>query len=192
MSTSTRLARAAAVAAIAALALAGCTPADEPAPSPTATRTPSPTATATPTETAEPSPTETPVPTAEATTCENVLDDETNASLAADGVTLGDEVVSYWPALDRIMTEGGFACQWNSPNGDVSVWYGQLDLDSAGWGTERDALLAEGYTQTDDPFPGTLQAPDTDPNYMPSIAYVDGTMYFATYAAFFSSVRSLQ
>lgn len=186
---------------IAVLALTGCSSAgapDSPA-SPTsgssATVSPTPTATATPipaiTPTASPTPsaaaTETPVAAAG---CDTVLTDEEYASLAEDGLVLAPDVRVLDDVMQTLMDEG-FGCQW-AGGGDVSVWYAQADQDDDAWAARQQQLVAAGWTQTDAPLPGVLQAPaDHDPNFTPVVVHRNGVTYYASYDRFLGSVTAL-
>jgi hypothetical protein len=174
------------------LLLPGCAAAEAPAPGAaptpaiTATTTPAPTPTAPPTAT--PVPTETPAETVVAD-CDTVLTEDEYAALEEDGLTLDPEIYVLDDTMQSVMDQG-FGCYWGG--GDVRVWYAQAEQDPDAWATQRQQLVDEGWTQTDSPIDGVLQAPaDHDPNYLPAIVHVDGSTYYASYSDYFSSVKAL-
>ncbi len=95
--------------------------------------------------------------------------------------------------MQAMIDDGGLACVWQKSEGDVRVWFAQVDLDAPGWDAKRAELLTAGYTEGDAPFTGTLTAPkDYDPNYTPALYHRDGVLYFASYPEFLGSVLALQ
>jgi hypothetical protein len=180
------------------LAASGCAAGDAPSadsslsstPAPTATDaqaspTPPPTAT---TPRAEPTPTADPEPTA---TCDTVLTPEEYAALAEDSLVLRDDPQPFDDVMTRMLAEGALGCQW-AGQGDVMVWFAQQQMDETEWVTRSAELLAGGYTDSSDPFPGTLLAPDdVDASYIPSVYYADGVLYYVSYSRFLNSVLEL-
>ena len=175
------------------LVLTGCTAGNDAQSSPTPTRT----ATATPTPTATPSPNATsPVPEPEASaataSCDTVLTAEEYSSLEEDGLTLSPDTRAFDATMQSLM-DAGFGCYWKPDGGDVQVWYAQATQDDATWAAQKQQLLDDGWTQTDDPFAGVLRAPsDYDPSYLPVVVNSDGITYYASYPEFFGSVTALQ
>lgn len=170
----------------AAIVLVGCTAAPEATPSLSAGAS-----TTTPSPSSEPAA----EPSAPATACDAVLTDSEYEQLADDGLALRADGATFH--LGSVMTEladaGALTCHWVRPSSDVAVWYAELPVDEAAWAERRADLEASGWTQSDDPIAGTLVAPsDYDANYQPSIVWVDGTLYFVSYARFLGSVAALQ
>jgi hypothetical protein len=204
-----------AFALIAVLSLAGCSTAaaDQSQPTPTSgvtatvTPTPTPTKTAAAPETATASPPvaapeapaspdtsvapEAPDAPAAAAGCDTVLTDAEYASLAEDGLILNPHVRVLDAEMQTIMDQG-LGCYWTRGGGDVRVWYAQADQDTETWTALSQQLVGAGWTPSNDPIEGTFTAPaDRDPSYTPSIVHVDGVTYYASYAAFFPSVKAL-
>lgn len=161
--------------------------------------------TAAPTTTASPSPTAAPSdspapPTATATivpvddaTCENVLTAEEYARLASDGLTASPETTfPLGPAMVDLIDDGALDCQWAADQSDVAVWFAQLAESEEAWAAREAELLAAGWTEADQPLPGTLTAPsDYDANYVPSMVHADGVTYFVSYDRFLASIAAL-
>jgi hypothetical protein len=127
-----------------------------------------------------------------AATCDTVLTPEEYTSLAEDSLVLRDDPQPFDDVMIQMLAEGALGCQW-AGQGDVMVWFAQQEIDDAGWQARRDQLIDDGYTESNDPFPGTLLAPaDTDANYIPSVHYADGMLYFVSYSRFLNSVLALQ
>lgn len=161
--------------------------------------------TAAPTTTASPSPTAAPSdspapPTATATivpvddaTCENVLTAEEYARLASDGLTASPETTfPLGPAMVDLIDDGALHCQWAADQSDVAVWFAQLAESEEAWAAREAELLAAGWTEADQPLPGTLTAPsDYDANYVPSMVHADGVTYFVSYDRFLASIAAL-
>ena len=125
-------------------------------------------------------------------TCDAVLTDTEYASLEAGGLSL-TEPFMLDSTFESMIAEGGLGCMWGPPEGDVRVWFAQLNIDAAGWDAKLADLTAAGYTETGDPLPGTIQAPtDNDNDYIPAIFYKDGVMYYASFAPILGSVLALQ
>lgn len=119
------------------------------------------------------------------------MTDAEYAALAADGLTLDPDTRVFDDTMHSLMDEG-FGCYWTRSGGDVGVWYAQAEQSDDTWGAQEQALLDSGWTQTDSPMPGVLQAgPEHDPNYSPAVVHVDGVTYYASYSAYFSSVKAL-
>jgi hypothetical protein len=163
---------------------------------PAATPTPAPSTPANSSAPANPSappvteaPTAEPVPTA---TCDTVLTPEEYAALAEDSLVLRDEPQPFDDVMAGMLAEGALGCQW-AGQGDVMVWFAQQQMGDAAWQTRRAELLAGGYTESNDPFPGALLAPaDSGESYVPSVHYADGLLYFVSYARFLNSIQALQ
>ena len=179
-----------AITALAALfTLTGCsTDAADPAPAPTPT-----TSTATP---ATATPTAVPVPPATATDpavagCDTILTDDEYAALESDGLTLTPDIDVLDDTMQSLMDEG-FGCYWTRGGGDVRVWYAQAEQSDDAWAAQRQELIDDGWTQTDSPREGVLQAPaEHDPNYLPAVVHLGGMTYYASYSDYFSSVKAL-
>ncbi|TFD41978.1 hypothetical protein E3T33_13095 [Cryobacterium sp. TMT1-2-1] len=138
-------------------------------------------------------PTSSPATPAASATCDTVLADAEYASLATDGMDLAADTSALGSAMQAMIDAGGLACVWEKSEGDVRVWFAQVDLDAPGWDAKRAELLAAGYTEGDAPFTGTLTAPkDYDPNYTPALYHRDGVLYFVSYPEFLGSVLALQ
>jgi hypothetical protein len=143
-----------------------------------------------------PTPTATPAPTVAATTtpsvtCETALTDAEYDDLEDDGYTLNPDVFVLDDVMRSVM-EDGFGCFWNRTGGDVRVWYAQTAQTAADWATQEEDLIDEGWTRTDDPLEGVLQAPtDTGNDYIPALIHRDGTTYYASYSEFLGSVNAL-
>jgi hypothetical protein len=113
--------------------------------------------------------------------CDTVLTDDEYASLVEDGLVLDPDV----RVLDDVM-------QTLMGGGDVRVWYAQADHDEAASAARRHQLVDAGWTQTDVPLPGVLQAPaDYDPNFTPIVVHRNGVTYYASYDRFLGSVTTL-
>jgi len=180
------------------LTVSGCAASDAPgdvtptgaAPAPAAPAAPSTTTApalppATATHPAEPGP----EPTA---TCGTVLTPEEYSSLARDSLVLKDDPQPFDDVMTRMLAEGALGCQW-AGQGDVMVWFAQQDMDNAEWTTRRAELAAVGYSESNDPFPGTLLGPDdADANFIPSVHYADGVLYYVSYSPFLNSVLALK
>jgi hypothetical protein len=182
----------------------GAPDADSPAadtPTATATSTPSSALTPAPststpsaspvteTPSTEPGPTVEPAPSA---TCDTVLTPGEYAALAEDSLVLRAETHAFDDVMGRMLTEGALGCQW-AGQGDVMVWFAQQEMDDTAWQTRRAELLAGGYTESNDPFPGVLLAPaESGESYVPSVHYADGLLYFVSYSRFLNSVLALQ
>jgi hypothetical protein len=168
--------------AVVLLALAGCS-----AGTPTQTSAPSATTAA---PTATPSATSEPMSDA---SCETVLTDEEYASLAEDGLVLNPDIFVLDDTMQSIIDGGGLACYWTRSGGDVRVWYAQGASTSAEWDARKQSLVEAGWTESDTPVAGVLQAPEVnDPDFLPVVTYRDGVVYYASYADFLPSVKALQ
>lgn len=174
----------------AVLALSGCSATA--APDSSASPTPAVSASATPT--ASPAPATTPSaapPDAAVAGCDTILTDDEYAALAADGLTLDPDIRAFDDTMQSLMDEG-FGCYWTRGGGDVAVWYAQAGQDDDSWAAQKQGLLDSGWTQTDDPVPGVLQAgADHDPNYSPAVVHMDGVTHYASYSDYFASVQAL-
>jgi hypothetical protein len=175
--------------AILILSLAACTAAPttstspSPAPAPAPSDSPAP-----PTATAEPT-----IAPVDDATCENVLTPEEYERLAADGLAASAETTfPLGPAMVDLMDDGALDCHWAADQSDVAVWFARLHESEEAWATRKAGLLAAGWTEGDEPVPGTLTAPpDYDANYIPSMVHVDGVTYFVSYDRFLASVAAL-
>ena len=149
-------------------------------------------ATLTPTAT----PTGTPAATTPATpmppvTCETALTDAEYLDLEDDGFTLNPDVFVLDDVMRSVM-EDGFGCFWNRAGGDVRVWYAQSEQAAEDWAVQEQDLIDEGWTRTDDPVDGVLQAPtDSGDDYISALIHRDGTTFYASYADFLGSVKAL-
>jgi hypothetical protein len=95
--------------------------------------------------------------------------------------------------LTELASACAFTCHWLRPSSDVQAWYAELRVDKANWADRRAALEASGWTQSDDPLPGTMLAPaDYDSDFHSSILWTDGTLRFASYARLLGSVAALR
>ena len=173
--------------ALLVLSLTACTAA------PTTTASPSPTAApsdspAPPAGTVEP----TVVPVDDAT-CEDVLTQDEYARLASDGLTASPETTfPLGPAMVDLIDDGALDCHWAADQSDVAVWFARLAESEEAWAARKAELLAAGWTEADQPLPGTLTAPtDYDANYVPSMVHADGVTYFVSYVAFLGSIAAL-
>jgi hypothetical protein len=184
------------------LVLPGCAAAESPAPEApptaalTATATPQPTVAPAPTSTPTPSPAPPPAPSetpAEPVLvdCDTVLTDEEYGALEGEGLTLDPDILALDSVMQALMDEG-LGCSWSRTGGDVRVWFAQSEQGADTWAAQRQQLVDEGWTQTDSPTDGVLQAPaDHDPNYQPVIIHLDGVTYYASYSEFLTSVPAL-
>jgi hypothetical protein len=164
-----------------ALALTGC--------STTVPSTPAPGSASPTSASSEPS-AEDAAPTA---TCDTVLTDAEYADLAADGLTLNPDIFVLDATMQSLIDAGGLACYWTRTGGDVRVWFAQAALGPTEWDDQKQALIGEGWTETDTPVAGVIQAPtDNDDDYIPVMTYRDGAAYYASYADFLGSVQALQ
>jgi hypothetical protein len=121
-----------------------------------------------------------------------VLTPEEYTSLAEDSLVLRDDPQPFDDVMVRMMAEGALGCQW-AGQGDVMVWFAQQEMGETDWEMRSAELLAGGYTESNDPFPGTLLGPaDADPNFIPSVYYADGVLYYVSYSRFLNSVLALQ
>jgi hypothetical protein len=178
------------------LGASGCAAGD--APNAESSSSGTPTSIATTEQSSIPSPTATPVTTtpiaepAPTTTCDTVLTPEEYTALAEDSLVLRDDPQPFDDVMIRMMADGALGCQW-AGQGDVMVWFAQQSMDETEWAMRSAELFATGYTESNDPFPGTLLGPsDADPNFIPSVHYADGVMYYASYSRFLNSVLALQ
>jgi hypothetical protein len=134
--------RLAVVAAVTAVVLTGCTISDVPEAVPTASATASPT----------PTPEATPVAVAPET-CDDLVDDETEAEFVETGYELTADyeqraAAEGWPTL-AFVTYGGLLCQWGYPASDASTIYGYSPITPDQAGSEKARLLASGFTTRD-------------------------------------------
>jgi hypothetical protein len=192
--------------AVMALVLSGCTAAESPSAQPASSSaessTPTPT-TAPSTQSPSAEPTATPVseeiaaPAPEETqteaTCLTVLTDAEYASFEEDGLALTPDIFVLDDTMQSLIDAGGLPCYWTRSGGDVRVWYAQADRTVDEWEAQKQGLLNEGWTTLDGPVEGTVQAPtDNDDDYIPAMAYRDGTAYYVSYADLLGSVKALQ
>lgn len=165
------------------IALAGCST----APSDT-TATATPSASATP-ETPRPTPSDTTAPVS-AETCDTAMTDEGRATLTTDPLELR-EFQPLDDVMQSIVDDGGLGCYWVRPGSDIQIWFARVDRTPDQWEALRAELLAAGYTQTDDPFPGTIRAADINGDYTPSLYYSDGVLYYVSFEDLFVHFRGL-
>ena len=173
------------------LMLSGCAAGVQPeATAPSATPDKTPTSTPTVQPTAEPT-ADTASPAIDPT-CETVLTEPAYADLAGYAYTLRTELPSGPdPIMASLLDQGGLSCYWVSPGGDVVAWFGQAATDPGEWSELRLGLLAEGYTESDDPVPGTLQGPRSGDDY-PTVVNAAGVTYYVSESSFLASVAALQ
>lgn len=164
-----------------ALVLVGCSS----APAPSAT----PTSSITPTTTSTPEVTETPV----AATCETILTDVGYADLEADGLVLNPDIFVLDDTMQSLIDDGGLACYWTRGGGDIRVWFAQSAQTETEWAAKEQTLISQGWTVTDTPIDGVIQAPnENDDDYTPAMVYRDGTAYYASYSDFFPTLKAFQ
>jgi hypothetical protein len=175
--------------AVLLLALCGCAPAAAPVAQPTSAEASASAAPSiSPAPSATPTPSATPAPTV---TCETALTDSEYADLEEDGFTLNPDVFVLDDVMRSVMADG-FGCFWNRGGGDVRVWYAQSEQTADDWAAQEQDLIDQGWTRTDDPFEGVLQAPtDTGNDYIPALIHQDGTTYYASYSEYLGSVKAL-
>jgi hypothetical protein len=129
---------AASVVALCALLATGCSPAD-----------PAVTAPRSATASAAPTPVESPSASPVAATCESVLDDESVTAYTEAGWTpssdFAQRMIDQQNRLRVFAESGGLLCQWGG-GGDWSEYYGVTSLPADRMATERERLLAEGYS----------------------------------------------
>lgn len=95
--------------------------------------------------------------------------------------------------MESMADEGGLSCLWVKPQSDIMLYLSQLDVSESDWPARKAELIDAGFTESDDPLPGTLLAPeDYDGNMRPVVAYNDGTMYFVSTARSLTEVAGLQ
>ncbi|WP_022892490.1 hypothetical protein [Agromyces subbeticus] len=153
---------------------------------------PAPSATGTTVASMSAEPTTPATDAADSPTCDTVLTSAEYASLAEDGHALDDSTFLLGPAMERMDAADALMCSWSRPNGDVTVWYGRLEVGDEGeaWITE---LEAEGWLEDTVQGDGSYQAPaDYDPNYQPSVLLRDGVLHFVSYNPLLLSVAELQ
>ena len=165
------------------IALAGCSAAPSDT---TATSTPSATTTQ---ETPRPTPSDTAAPVS-AETCDTAMTDEGRATLTEDALELR-EFQAFDDVMQSIVDDGGLGCYWVRPGSDIQIWFARVDQSPDQWEALRAELLAAGYTQTDDPFPGTIRAADLHGDYTPSLYFSDGVLYYVSYEDLFVHFRGL-
>jgi hypothetical protein len=134
--------------AVAAVLLTGCAGSDTPSPSG------SDGTVATPTPTTAPTSPPVAAPSGDIPeTCEDLVDDATEAEFAAMGYELStdyDERAAEqgWPTL-AFVTYGGLLCQWGVPVSDGSTVYGYSPITPEQATAEKARLLASGSTTRD-------------------------------------------
>lgn len=171
-----------AVVVLAALALAGCTTAPTPDPSPTAA---SETPTATPSASSE--------PTAAPVTCETILTELGFQDLADDGLIAREYTDDGSTDLQFMIDAGGVACRWAIPSTDIVATVGQAPMSQADWDSKRASLEAEGFTPTDDPAAGFLLGPpDAASGVSGGFLWRDGQLYYVSVPFLLNSIPALQ
>ena len=156
--------------------------------------------TSTPTESSSPTTPPTPspaptTPTAQIAECDALLTPEKDAELASEGHTLIDPTIflQWSPPMQELVDAGATACMWSKQVGHLYVLVAQLPVtedESATWISQLEAL---GWTQTDDPVPGTWVAPLVENmDSPPAAVYAGGVLYLANYPAILGSVAPLQ
>ena len=125
--------------------------------------------------------------------CEDVLTQDEYARLASDGLTASPETTfPLGPAMVDLIADGALDCHWAADQSDVAVWFARLAESEEAWAARKAELLAAGWTEADQPLPGTLTAPtDYDANYVPSMVHADGVTYFVSYDRFLASIAAL-
>ncbi|PXA70353.1 hypothetical protein [Cryobacterium arcticum] len=93
--------------------------------------------------------------------------------------------------MASMIDEGGFSCYWASVGGDVVAWLGQVGMDTAAWDAQQSELIAAGFTESDDPIPGTLQGVRSGDDY-PTLVNDGGVTYYVSTPSFLTSVAALQ
>lgn len=175
------------------LLLSGCAAGSQPGasgPSPSSHTSASPTPTAQPAvpPTADPATAD----PALKQTCDTVLTSSALADIVATGWMLQTELPGGHSGLMASMVEqGGLSCYWATAGGDVPLWYGQVPMDETAWNTQRTALMATGFTETDDPIPGTLQGERWGDD-TPALVNSDGVTYYVNQPGSLTSVAALQ
>lgn len=174
------------------LMLSGCAAGVQPEAAPSAT--PDKTLTSTPTVEPTSEPTTDIPPTASPAidpTCETVLTEPAYAEMAGY-YTLKTELQSGPdPIMASLLDQGGLSCYWVSPGGDVVAWFAQAATEPGEWSEQRSGLLAEGYTESDEPVPGTLQGPRSGDAY-PTVVNAADVTYYVSESSFLASVAALQ
>ena len=169
------------------LALSGC--ASVTPDSPTPSGSPAETTTAAP---ASPSSTSTTTAQASTASCDTALTDSGYAKLAADGLTLRP---------DRKPTDGefgaiasaptGIVCNWTKPSSDISLLYGQAQLNSAAWDAKRGELLSQGWTESNAPVDGVLTGLGTADGPGPFMIWRDGTQHIVSSATYLTLIEGV-
>ena len=93
--------------------------------------------------------------------------------------------------MDVILEQGGLSCYWVSSGDDVVAWLRQAAMDAERWTTLRSDLVTGGYTETDEPLPGTIQGARSGDAF-PALINSNGVTYYVGYSDLLSSVLSLQ
>ncbi len=131
--------------------LAGCASGPD-----VATPTPAPSATPSDAQTSSPVP---PAVEQDSDACETVLDPNEYDVLAESGLVISDEAAPLGPVELDLVADGALACTWVAPGSDVALWVARLEETEAAWQARLAELIDAGWTQTDEPVPGTYVAP---------------------------------
>jgi len=142
---STRFATGLAALALITVALSGCAPSPE-------LETPAPTEVAAP---PEETPTPTPTPTPYVPDCYNIIEGETEATLAAEGFILIEEHERKLRVEQRVeamfFDNGGVDCLWGiAGGGDSLVAFGYSPITPEEAATAQEELTANGYVRTEE------------------------------------------
>jgi len=128
---------------------------------------------------------------ADQVTCTNVLTPQTMADFDAGGYALQTSLPSGPdPTMASLLEMGGLSCYWSAPGDDVVAWLGQAAMDGQSWSTLRADRLANGFAETNDPIPGTIQGERLGDDY-PALVNSDGVTYYVGYSGLLASVVSL-
>ncbi|MRG59092.1 hypothetical protein GE115_04300 [Agromyces sp. CFH 90414] len=137
-------------------------------------------------------PSATPAPVAEPT-CDTVLTEAEYADLAAEGLTYRPEpTFALGPVMEELVAVGALSCHWAKPNSDIGFWVVRLPEADSDWESRKQTLLVAGWTETDDPVPGTIVAPaDYDANYIPAMIHANEATIFVSGAQFVTSLADV-
>lgn len=117
---------------------------------------------------ASPAPTPEPTPTPFVPDCLNIISDDTQATLNAEGFVLIEEHEHKLRVEQRVeamfFDNGGVDCLWGiAGGGDSLVVFGYSEISTADAAAAQDRLAADGYVRTDDDGDVVLSVdPQTD------------------------------